>query len=65
MDCIRVQPSNPWNRENDVDYVKHVRKTLEDAVPNMKPTDELIQGIADLLEWNDACKAAGSQDPAE
>jgi hypothetical protein len=35
------------------------------AVPNMKPTDELIQGIADLLEWNDACKAAGSQEPAE
>ena len=48
-----------------MDYVKHVRKTLEDAVPNMKPTDVLIQGIADLLEWNDACKAAGSQEPAE
>ena len=48
-----------------MDYVKHVRKTLEDAVPGMNPTEDLIQGIADLLEWNDECKAAEDRQLAE
>ena len=41
-----------------MDYVKHVRDILTGALPGLDPTDSQIRAIAEILRWNDECKAA-------
>jgi hypothetical protein len=47
-----------------VDYEKHVREIIEGALPGFNPTDNQIRVLAEILEWNDECKAAEDQQAA-